>query len=485
MALISLANMNLTYSHRQGSASVVEPVAIFDARKDISDIQWSNIDEDVVFISFSYSPEVLVVNLNDTSIQKTLLVGKEVTSGHKSLLLLPSSANGSTVEQVIVGGSSSGVIRAWSNYKVNKNRAAWEIVSDPTYSAGKSAQVVSIVPLGQIKGGFISSNSAGIITIWDCEHLTTAAFGSSGTPTCLLRLSLVDALTQILPSSRVDNKLLGLETNPSGELIASFSTGHVCSFDLSKGELSHLTTLNLHSSLVSTDPVRQIDDFGQTIQLAQNSMLFPAAHLRILKQSFLLLQDLQNRDLAIISTSRRRSSDSTSLTWRRCLDYNFTMPGQIINCEHGSKYLETSIDLSEYLLPTAVAPHCTSKSHQIKLDWRRVDVQHALTSLNTEVHKPDIYSISSIFGRVITLDSPYLGPTVQAGRPYVHLRTNLQVCRAAADPILSRSSSRASSEYKILSSESSTTRICSHPSLEYAVVGFRDDSIKILHIGNE
>lgn len=324
-------------------------MVVFDTAEDISDIQWSLIDDDVIFISFSFYPEVLVLNLNDTNIRKILSVGKDATSGHKSLLLLP-SFDGSPVEIVIVGAYSSGVIRSWYNYK-SRNRVTWEIEADPTYSIGKSAPVVSVLPLNRIKGGIVAANSLGIITVWDCEHLSTATFGSSRLPVCLLRLSLFDHLISSLPLTKIDHKLIGLEYDRhlAGDLIASFSTGYVCSFDLSKGGISNLEKLNQQSNLMSTDYVRIVDDFGQTIQLSHSGMNCPAVHLRVLNRYYLLLQDIQSRDLIILSHAFNEKY-KPSLAWTRCLNYTFTLPGQIMNCQQGSKYLEISHDLSEYLV---------------------------------------------------------------------------------------------------------------------------------------
>lgn len=119
------------------------------------------------------------------------------------------------------------------------------------------------------------------------------------------------------------------------------------------------------------------------------------------------------------------------------------------------------------------APHCTSKSHQIKFEWQPGDCDRT----SSDVNESNIYSIGSIFGRAVTLDFPYLGPTVKAGYPFVHLRTNLQA-HSSSPPC-----EKLSTKYRKLPSDSSLTRICDHPSLEYAIVGFQDNSLKILQIG--
>lgn len=190
-----------------------------DARKEISDICWSNIDSDDIAISFQSYPMIHIYDLNDTEQPKMILeVGRELTGGHSVLRYFnePKSTYGTSADNHskmscgsgggsgggsgaegaskrprtmvvghIVAGTAHGRLRMWKTSK--PKQVMWEIAADPSVAASCASPVVGIVQLPS-SDGLVSLTKSGVLTIFDMCRLVLEPFKSTGVPSLVKRV---------------------------------------------------------------------------------------------------------------------------------------------------------------------------------------------------------------------------------------------------------------------------------------------------------
>jgi hypothetical protein len=185
---------------------------------------------------------------------------------------------------------------------------------------------------------------------------------------------------------------------------------------------------------------------------------------------------------------------------QRCSKICHTLPGHIIEAIPGSCRIVTSHDLTFYLCATGNENRYGDHSEPTRasisgmLNGNKSSVLHL--KVGTGFAETMCFTIDAIFGREISLDKPYNGPSITASLPKNSIRTNLQLKPPPlSDSIRAVTSVCSSCKVKTEREESSgifgehvaqislparATAIEPHPCSPFVFVGCLDDSLVVL-----
>lgn len=472
-------------------------MVVVDTKKDIADIQWSHRNRDVIFVAFSFSPQIQAIDLNSPSKPIAVLnTGKESSGGHKSLFLIPRIVSGSSIDERILSGTQSGYLRMWKSID-NYQRMEWEALADPLTASKHGFPVVSIVPVisessidTYVDGTFISLDAGGVLVMWNYKSMKKSAFGLDMSPTCIKRWNLFDLCVGLISSQENLSekiKLIGAEVfdQKPYEYLVTFSSGDVAVINILNTKCKQLVR-----NIPAQSATQVISDFNVVSRSLYQGVLCPATMMQgsttpivlfsEISRNFLSLEypfhrppDVSyHRDLFTYLDTPKQSNKQCldpKLLTRRSLHFCTTLQGYVVSCLSQSREMILSEDFSNLFVPAAVAHSWPSRTHEFKLDWT---ISNVIGDLGSNI-KGCHCVIASIHGNTITLESPYLGPTVRDGHPRMLIKVNL-IFKAKRE---NKTSNLLS---KFIQYPSSVTSITGHKLLPYAIVGFMNDEVKIL-----
>jgi WD40 repeat protein len=162
-----------------------------DTKRAISDISWSINNPNELVVAFSFQSLLYVYDLEEPEHPSRVLEsGKDSSSGggYKVVINIEKTVtkNGVDVKkEMIIAGTSYGYIRMWDGR--NDKRPVWDFQAD-SQAALKGSPVVSIIPISNMTN-LVSVTESGIISVWDLNNLTVAAFMSEAKPSCRATVS--------------------------------------------------------------------------------------------------------------------------------------------------------------------------------------------------------------------------------------------------------------------------------------------------------
>ena len=480
---------------------------VIDAKRDVSDVQWSHSNPDLLFIAFSYYPQIIAVDLNaPLTVVATFEVGRLSNGGYSSLLLIRGATSGPRKAERIVAGSSGGTVRMWLGVEASR-KVMWEVSTDPLSSRQSGAAVVSLLQPecgreagGLIDGSFISLDSNGVLVVWDYVNVKKGAFCLDESPTVLCRINIFDLCCTVLTTEakyKVSEKIKVVAMGPYRwarpfSYMVTFSSGDVVMVNIFDHICDPLIT---STPATNVQPILSDFDPSNVSLPSFQGISCPAVVLQGQISPLVLFVEISNHwlsiDYPLIEQGRLRRSLMISgsangkikspkrVATSRCLNFHSTLWVHIVKCQSQSKEMILSQDCGDYLVSSRIAHSWPSRTHEFDVDWGNTDIimRGATAGLrdgitNAHACRCVVASVSSC-GKVVTLDSPYAGPSISGGEPKVLIRVNLTF-----GPIEPAKQMSPPSYY--MPYPCSVTSVASHGNLPYAVVGFANDDVKIL-----
>jgi len=468
-----------------------------DTKRAISDISWSINNPNELVVAFSFQSLLYVYDLEEPEHPTRVLEsGKDSSSGggYKVVINIEKSVtkNGVDVKkEMIIAGTSYGYIRMWDGR--NDKRPVWDFQAD-SQAALKGSPVVSIIPVSNMTN-LVSVTESGIISVWDLNNLTVAAFMSEAKPSCIKRMCIWQDILQ--SNNNISSTLCASlpYENDTNTISITFKNNIIIFVNITDGSLSSLWNPSLQAktnkvSILSKENQSEVVEGNPHLSAHHCNTIYPNwGHSRysirgIHGTTILRVTDhtplydtidnhraqhrnkfdsyLTHNDNGIVSSNFHKSD-------RVCM----TLPGNIISAEKGSNSIIVSKDLKAFLTSNTSANSTISLSSTVYFDWSSVQI-YDTKSKNDYYKKGSHNTVSYVYGLQLILEDPYWGPDVTNGSPKVYLRTNLV---PGTNATTNADTTRKLNDVIDHVVDEPITCLASHPDLPYIIAGDKSGNI--------